>query len=128
MKSKIGLWIDHRKAVIVSITDKGEETQQITSGMEKHIRFSTNDPSKDGSAEDVRDREFGNHLNSYYDEVITHLREAESIQIFGPGEAKGELEKRLETEGLKDRIVEIDTVDKMTDRQIAAKVRERFPK
>ena len=51
--------------------------------------------------EDVRDRQFGNHLNSYYDEVIAAIRGADSIQIFGPGEAKGELEKRLEHEGLK---------------------------
>lgn len=128
MKSKIGLWIDHRKAVIVSIMDEGEETRQITSGMEKHVRYSTNASSRDNTAEDVRDREFGNHLNSYYDEVITYLREAESIQIFGPGEAKRELEARLEKEGLKGRITEIDTVDKMTDRQIAAKVRQYFQK
>jgi len=127
MKSEIGLWIDHRKAVIVIVTDEGEETKQITSNMEKHVRFSSGS-SEDGSAEDVRDRQFGNRLNNYYDNVIAYLRDAESIQIFGPGEAKGELEKRLESEGLKGRIVGIETVDKMTDRQIAAKVRQRFLK
>ena len=125
MKSKVGLWIDHRKAVIVTVTDEGEETKQITSGMEKHVRFSSG-ADEDGSSEDVRDRQFGNRLNSYYDDVMACLREAETIQIFGPGEAKGELETRLEHEGLKGRIVEIETVDKMTDRQIAAKVREHF--
>jgi hypothetical protein len=127
MKSNVGLWIDHRKAVIVIATDKGEETKQITSHMEKHVRYSS-DASKDGSAEDVRDRQFGNRLNSYYDDVIACLREAETIQIFGPGEAKGELEARLEKEGLKGRIIEIETMDKMTDRQIAAKVRQHFQK
>jgi len=127
VKSKVGLWIDHRKAVVVTITDEGEETKQITSNMEKHVRFASGS-SEDGSSEDVRDRQFGNHLNRYYDEVIACLREAESIQIFGPGEAKGELEARLEKEGLKGRVVEMETMDKMTDRQIAAKVRPRFPK
>lgn len=127
MKSKVGLWIDHRKAVIVIVTDEGEETKQITSNMEKHVRFASGS-SEDGSAEDTRDRQFASHLNKYYDEVIACLREAESIQIFGPGEAKGELETRLENEGLKGRIVEIETMDKMTDRQIAAKVRQRFLK
>lgn len=125
MKSEIGLWIDHRKAVIVIVTDEGEETKQIISHMEKHVRFSSG-ASEDGSAEDVRDRQFGSRLNDYSDHVIACLRDAESIQIFGPGEAKGELEKRLESEGLKGRIVAIETVDKMTDRQIAAKVREHF--
>ena len=125
MKSKIGLWIDHRQAVIVVVTDTGEETKRIISNMEKHVRFSSGS-SEDGSQEDVRDRQFGNHLNSYYDEVIAVIRDADAIQIFGPGEAKGELEKRLEHEGLKGRIVDIETADKMTDRQIAAKVRQHF--
>jgi len=74
----------------------------------------------------VRDRQFGNHLNSYYDEVIAVIRGADTLQIFGPGEAKGELEKRLEHKGLKPPIVAVETVDKMTDRQISAKVREHY--
>jgi len=126
MKKQAGLWIDHRKAVIVMISDDGEEIKKITSNMEKHVRFTGGTASEDGSTEDVRDRRFENHLNSYYDEVIALIRGADSIQIFGPGEAKGELEKRLEHEGLKAHIFAIETVDKMTDRQISAKVRERF--
>jgi hypothetical protein len=123
MKTEIGLWIDHRKAVIVKIKDKEEEIKEITSQMEKHVRYS-NSESEGGAGEDVRDRKFGNHLNDFYDKVIEVIRDADSIQIFGPGEAKGELEKRIKHEGLKGRILAIETVDKMTDRQIAAKVRE----
>jgi len=126
MKKQIGLWIDHRKAVIVIVTEEGEELKKITSNMEKHVRFTGGRASEDGSTEDVRDRQFGNHLNSYYDEVIAVIRGADSIQIFGPGEAKGELEKRLEREGLKAHIFAIETVDKMTDRQISAKVRDHL--
>ena len=127
MKKEIGLWIDHRKAVIVIVTDEGEEIKKITSNMEKHVRFTGGTASEDGSTEDVRDRQFGNHLNSYYDQVIAVLRDANTIQIFGPGEAKGELKKRLEHAGLKEHVLAIETVDKMSDRQISAKVRERFP-
>jgi hypothetical protein len=126
VQKQIGLWIDHRKAVMVIVTDEGEELKKITSNVEKRVRFTGGNASEDGSTEDVRDRKFGNHLNSYYDEVIAVLRGADSIQIFGPGEAKGELEKRLEHEGLKAHIFAIETVDKMTDRQISAKVREHL--
>ena len=125
MKREVGLWLDHRKAVIVIVTDEGEETKIIESNMEKHVRYSS-DSSEPGQGEDVRDRQFMNHLNRYYDDVIACIGEAKSIQIFGPGEAKGELEKRLESQELKGRIVGIETVDKMTDRQIAAKVRDHF--
>jgi hypothetical protein len=127
MKKGIGLWIDHRKAVVVIVRDEGEEVKEISSHMEKHVRFSSGN-SEDGSSEDIRDRQFGNRLNSYYDAVIAVIGDGDSIQIFGPGEAKGELEKRLESKELGGRIVSVETVDKMTDRQIAAKVRERFRK
>jgi hypothetical protein len=60
--------------------------------------------------------------------IIASLRDAESILILGSGEAKGELQERLEKCNLGGRIVSVETVDKMTDRQIAAKVRKRFSK
>jgi hypothetical protein len=126
MKKQAGLWIDHRKAVVVIITDEGEEIKKIKSDMEKHVRFKSGSASEDGSTEDVRDRQFENHLNKYYDEVIAYIRDADTIQIFGPGEAKGELGKRIEHEGLKAHILDIETVDKMTDPQISAKVREHI--
>jgi hypothetical protein len=126
VKKRVGLWIDHRKAVIVIVTDEGEEIKEIASHMEKHVRFTGGTASELGSTEDMRDRQFGNHLNSYYDRVIAVLAGADSIQIFGPGEAKGELRKRLEHEGLEGHVLAVETVDKMTDRQIAAKVREHL--
>jgi hypothetical protein len=35
MKTIAGLWIDHKKAVIVVVTDKGEEIKLIISKVEK---------------------------------------------------------------------------------------------
>ena len=131
MKTEAGLWIDHRQAVIVILVDQVEETQRITSDIEKQIRYSGASHSQtphghDDSAEDRRDRRFADHLSKYYDEVIACLREADSILIFGPGEAKSELQKQLEGQALSERIVGIETTDKMTDGQIAAKVRQHF--
>jgi len=132
MGTKVGLWIDHRKAMIVAVTDKGEEARLIISRAERQLRRSGDSPLK-GSyetlqvpADDSRQKTFTGHLNIYYDAVIAALRDAESILIFGPGEAKGELRKRLEKDNLGGRIVAIETGDKMTDRQIATKVRQYF--
>ncbi len=132
MRTKVGLWIDHRKAIVVSVTEKGEEMGLIISKVEKQLRRSGNSPLK-GPYEslqvpesDSRQKTFTGHLNIYYDAVIACIRYAEFILIFGPGEAKGELKKRLERSNLGGRIVGIETADKMTDRQIAAKVRQHF--
>ena len=120
MKINVGIWIDHRKAVIVRITDGVEEIHTFVSDMEKHVRYSGGEP------EDQQEHRFTNHLKEYYAKVISFLHDAESILILGPGEAKGEFEKRLRAESFGARIIGIETVDKMTDNQIVAKVREHF--
>ena len=132
MSTKVGLWIDHRKAIIITVTDKGEEIKLLISAVEKQLRRSGDSPLK-GSyeprqvpADDSRQRTLTKHLNIYYDAVIASIRGAESILIFGPGEAKGELKKRLVKSKLGGSIVSVETVDKMTNRQIAAKVRKYF--
>ena len=128
MNRQVGLWIDHRQAFAVFVGDVGEETKTIESAIEKDVRYSGGRESAEGSADDQRDRQFKVHLNRYYDEVIACIGDAESILLFGPGEAKGELERRLANKGLDKRIVGVETTDKMTPRQIAAKVREHFRK
>jgi len=134
MKTTVGLWIDHRKAIIVAVTNKGEETKLIISKVEKQpgrfagIRSTTPYESQQVRADDSRERKFTGHLNIYYDAVIACIRDAESILIFGPGEAKGELQKRIKKDKLGGRIVGIETVDKMTDRQIESKVTQYFLK
>ena len=118
MRTKVGLWIDHKKAIIVAVTDKGEEIGLIVSKVEKQLQRSGDSPLKgryesyNVSADDSRQRTFTGHLNIYYEAVIACLRDAESILIFGPGEAKGELKKRLEKSKLGGRIVGVEKVDR----------------
>jgi len=134
MKTATGLWIDHRKAVIVTITGRAENVREILSHVEKQpgriegARSTTPYESQLVTADDSRQRDLTGHLGTYYDEVISHLRDATGILIFGPGEAKGELVKRIERDKLGERIARIETVDKMTVPQIAAEVRKHLKK
>ena len=126
MNKRVGLWIGRNKAVIVSIANNVEGRRIITSDMEHYVLYSTVVPG-DGSPEEIRDQRFWNHLGEYYDKIIAHIRDATEIQIFGPGEAKYELEKRLESEGLAQHIVSMEDAEKMSDLQIGIKVQKRFP-
>jgi hypothetical protein len=126
MNKRVGLWLDRRKAVIVSIADNIEARRIITSGMEHYILHSTVVPG-DGSPEEVRDRRYWDRLDEYYDKIIAHIRDAAEIQIFGPEVAKYELQKRIESEGPAEHIVSLEEEGKMTDHQIATKVQKRFP-
>lgn len=132
MRITVGLWIDHKKAVVVAVTDEGEEMELTISKVEKQLRRSGDSPLKGryGSqqipADDSRQRRLTGQLNIYYDAVIASIRDADSILLFGPGEAKGELQERIEKSKLRGRIVAVETVDRMTNRQIAAKARQFF--
>jgi stalled ribosome rescue protein Dom34 len=120
----VGLWIDHRKAVIVFLKGQAEEIKQINSEAEKSHGHS----GSSVRADDLLQNEATEHLNRYYDEVIAGLQNASAILIMGPGEAKGELKKRLEKNHQDGREIELETADKLTDRQIAAQAREYFVK
>jgi len=132
MSKQLGIWIDHKKAIMVIQSDQGENIQKIESGMGRHIRYrGATHPRTPYSAQyqqgdDQLDNKFTEELNKFYGKVIAHIRMADSVLIFGPGEAKSELEKRLVHEKVKVQVVGIETADKMTDRQIAAKVRSHF--
>lgn len=131
MKPHAGLWIDHRKAVVVMVTDEGHTTKLVQSNVGPHVRYSGGsgpDGSREGTGEDTRERHYQGELRRYYDEVIALLHEAEAIFIFGPGEARSELKARLEHEGLGARVVGNQPADKMTGQQIVANVRAHFDK
>ena len=134
MTRNIGLWIDHREAVIIFHEQGGQRTEIVESNLEKPAkqaggsRSSTPWGPQDIASDKKRDRKFHHQLDQYYNEVIGHLSGADSLYIFGPGEAKNELRKHLlNTHILRDRIAEVETADKMTRPQIAAKVRDFFP-
>lgn len=132
MKTKAGLWIDHSKAIVVAVTDKGEQTGLLVIKAEQQRHHSDAAPRKGRyeaqkvPADNSRQRIFTAHLNRYYDAVIACLGAAEAIMICGPGEAKGELKKRLMKKIYGSRIVAVETAGKMSNYQVAAKVRHYF--
>ncbi len=119
MSKKIGLWIDHHKAVIVSVVGEDQETKIIHSDIEKHGQSGN-------QADDIKLQVLTQHLNIYYGQVISFLHNAESVFLFGPGEAKGELEKRLAKDHPGNLVVTVETADKMTDPQIVEKIKKHF--
>ena len=130
MNTNVGMWIDRRKAIIVTVTDKGENTRLIRSRAERQLHHSGSSPLEEAydkaqvPAHDSQQRTLKAHLNIYYGAVIASIRQAESVLIFGAGEAMREVRNRLKRANLSGRIVGMEAADKMTDHQIAAKVRQ----
>jgi hypothetical protein len=141
MKKYVGVWLDKREAFVVSLVKTqpfAEENQEIferiESSMERRVRLSGGSRSKktpygpqeisvDGKQED----RIKGQLRIYYQQIIRQVSDADRILIFGPGEAKIELKKEIEkSKGLAGKIKKIESADKMTQRQIAAKVKTFF--
>jgi hypothetical protein len=132
MKKQAGLWIDHSKAVVVLVSDKGEQAGVLVVQAEKQRHHADESPrhgryeAQKVPADDRRQRIVTAHRNGFYDAVIACLGAAEAIMICGPGEAKGELKKRLVKKIYGSRIVAVETAGKLSNYQVAAKVRHYF--
>ena len=133
MKTIAGLWIDHRKAIVVTLSDNGnQQTCEILSHVEKQLgrikgkRSTTSFESQLVPKDDSQQRGFTKHLKGFYNEVMTCIRDAEAVLIFGPGEAKGELKKLMEQNNLHVKVAVMEPADKMTEGQIEAKTRDYF--
>jgi hypothetical protein len=142
MKKYIGIWVDHKKAVIV--TKKQPERSyeedveiavtQISSDVERKVRLSGGSRTRNtpwGPQEIAVDSKIEarqkQQLKKFYHQIIEFIKDADKILIMGPGEAKLELKKEIEkSKALIPKIVGVHTSDKMTNNQIAAKVKSYF--
>jgi hypothetical protein len=128
MPIRAGVWIDHKQAIVVLVSDAGKEIKKITSGIERPVRTRSHNAytPNDFVAEDRLERRFDSRLKKFYEQVIACLQGTGALLILGPGEAKGEFHKSLKSKKLRGLIVEVKTAGKMTDRQLTATVTQHF--
>lgn len=124
MNKDVGVWIDHKKAVIVSIVAGEVTTRTLTSDIGAHPHYSG---SQEGGGETKYEQRHDQDLGRYYDDVIGELGTPDALLVFGPGEAKLQLKERLgRTKASAGSIVAVETTDRLTDPQIVAKVKDHF--
>jgi len=133
MDKNIGIWLDHEKAAIVTIVNGMTTISHLNAEAENNIHplhgatSATHFGHQEVTQERKIERRYKEHLHHYYQNIIHHIRDAEKLFIFGPGEAKIELEKEIKkTNGLASKIIAVKSADKMTDHQITEKVKNFF--
>lgn len=130
MDRNVGLWIDHKQAFVISQDDGKVEV--IPSRIEPPAHFSggTKLGGKLNQKTDTELRHndrFRLQLNKYYQQVISAVKDANSIFIMGPGEAKIEFEKVIKKhKPMQRRILKVETAKKMTINQMVAYVRKVY--
>ena len=133
MRQKVGIWIDHRKAVMVFASSDQVTAKTVESDVGPHARYSdraaypTPDSPKAGRGEKKFAERSRQSLDRYYDEVISQMGQPEALLIFGPGEAKLQLQERMShSKSLSELTVDLESTDKLTDPEIVAHVKQHY--
>ena len=133
----VGIWIDHHKAIIVRLQEKGEPiiTEISADDVEHDRRTDSHAPrlTRDswyrgifsGSGDKkqrIRERQ------KFYEEIGLQLHQADNVWVFGPGDTRQELLNYLINDGL--IRINYDPTEAFTARankaQIVDRVREHF--
>ncbi|MCB0376427.1 MAG: hypothetical protein KDD04_10950, partial [Sinomicrobium sp.] len=101
MGKKTGVWLDRKAAYVVTLRNEGHRLKIIPSEID--FRTREEGEGKDymrfgnqyGTKEKAKEAKLEQQLRSYYKRVISALRGADEVYIFGPAEAKNELHKTI---------------------------------
>lgn len=142
MKIFSGIWVDHKKAVIVTIkrpvrSHEGEEETtliKISSDAGRKVRLSGGSRTgktpwgpQDIAVDSKIEAHQKQQLKKFYHQIFAAVKDANKILIMGPGEAKHELKNQVEKlKSTAAKIVDLQTIDKVTDNQFTANVRSFF--
>jgi stalled ribosome rescue protein Dom34 len=132
MDRNVGLWIDHKQAYL--IWNEDGKVEVIPSRIEPPAHYSggTQLGGKQNQKADIEARRsdrFRLQINKYYQQVMNAIKDASSIFVMGPGEAKVEFQKAIKkSKDLQKRLLKVETTDKMTKNQMVAYVRKFYEK
>lgn len=134
MKKQTGIWIDSRKAIIVTLNNGKETVTEIESDLENRIYH-----DKEGDkgsfighqhidSQNTFDERRKHEINNYFKEIIAKINDTDELYIFGPAETKTKLEHKINIEKstLPSKLKLVETSDSMTTNQIVAKVKKFY--
>ena len=130
----VGVWIDQKEANIITLVN-GEaiKTKTIYSDVETRVRIEGEKKQfgRFGDQYLVDEKGKKNRIEEYttryLNRVISELKNADEILVFGPAQTKKRLEKMMfEDQKLVNKLKEIKVSANMTDNQKIAYVKDYF--
>ena len=80
MNHKVGIWLDHKSAVVVSTSAGHVTSKTLESEVGAHPRYSG---QEGGGGEKKYEQRHGEQLDRYYDDIISQLGLPEAVLISG---------------------------------------------
>lgn len=136
MKNKIqtGIWIDGSKAIIISFSEGEKTVTEIEAEIDnpkyhekegdKGTFVGTHHVNKEKNFEERR----RNQTEAFLEEVLDSLVNTDEIYIFGPGEIKVQLKKKIinNKNRIKGKLMAMDTADYISLNQMVAQTKEFY--
>jgi hypothetical protein len=133
MKKQTGIWIDKEKAILITLFNGDHVIKNIESDIVTKERDSgeSKDFTKFGNqflnSEKKKANKLKQQTDNYLGKVILDIKKSDEVVIFGPAKMKTELEKVIRNNNdVSGKLLEVKTVDKMTENQLVAWVKEYF--
>ncbi len=133
MTKQIGIWIDTKKAKIVTLSGTQKSLKTIDSDIETRERFAGESKQFGRFGDQYHDQErakaqkIKNQAKDFFNTIKKEIAGCESIVIFGPANMKHELEKEIKGDHmLSSKLKAVVTTDSMTDNQTTAWVTDYF--
>jgi hypothetical protein len=135
MEKQVGIWIDSKKAIIVTLDGQKEvKITEIDSEVENGVYHNKegNKGTFSGSHHSDSETKFDNRkkeeMDYYLKAVLSYIKGSDYLYIFGPAETKIKLEQKLRDEKSlgKINLKAVETADKMTLNEIVAKVKDFY--
>ncbi len=127
-----GVWLDFRKALIVTVNGNDTTMEVMNSDVEEFnpkggSGSSTPYGPQDSISESTYLERRKQQEKKYYRKIMQELADADSFIILGPAEARVGLEKAVEAEkGMNTKLAAVLSEESMTDNQVQALVRDYF--
>jgi hypothetical protein len=130
---KAGVWIDTKRAVIMTIRNDQEHLEKVYSGIESRKRLpgvgkQFTRMGKQYFTFEKKEKEKRNQqLKAYFHQVIRRIVNANDLIIIGPATAKLELEKELlKSKASAPTYIKVLTTSRLTEKQIVATIKKFF--
>jgi len=130
---QVGIWLDQKEADIITVENESLKFKTIYSGIETRERIlgETKQYSRFGDQflNDEKDKEnkISELTKKYLRSVLTSLKDANEIMIFGPAQMKIKLKKLIsKNPSIFSNLKEVKSAENMTENQKIAFVKSYF--
>lgn len=130
---KTGIWLDKDKAIIVNLYNGDISLNTILSGIDHfHVQGGSGSRKKGGPQDVVHDSKYlereKHQIKKYFHHIISEIKDAKAIVIFGPGETCNKFNKIIHSnyKDISKKVKDVVKADSMTKRQVKAWVKNFY--